>query len=444
VERGGEKIFPPEAKLNFVANLQLPTWPPPLLAPGDLFDDLGRVISGFIDLSDEGLLLVRAQILASWYRHQGAVAPYLWLVGPFASGKSTLLRLLRCLFRQAICVADMRASDLHNYINDGKTTLIFDEFDPRKPSCQALYPLLRAGTMPDAFVARNKSLGSLYGPKIFSSRQLPGDLALESRSLVVRMYRTNKTLRRLDQRALDKIAAEFQNRLLMFRFANSIATDQVNLPVADLEGLNPRTRDLAVSLMVPLSDKPDVIAKMVAVFKERDEELRIEQSLEPEWLAVETLFAQCHRRPGEGATSEMTIGGVASVLNSRLQTRGEDFKLSAKKIGVVLRGLSIRPIRLGNLGNGLQFTSVLREQIHKLARVYNIDRRTIMYLGGIEAGYGGEPCGLCEKFGVTGGLRFVDLSPKPRILNKGNPRGSLFARRDKTSSDSKYLEKEAK
>lgn len=439
VERGREKIFPSEANLNFVANLRLPTWTLPVIDPGDLFDDLGRVFSEFIDLSDDGLLLVCAQILASWYRHQSAVAPYLWLVGPFASGKSTLLRLLQCLCRQAIYVADIRASVLHKYINHGKTTLLFDEFDPGSSSCRALYPLLRAGSMPDALVARNNGLGSLYGPKIFSSRQMPGDAALESRALVVRMYRTKKKLRRLDQEALNKIAAEFQNRLLMFRFTNSALTCQGSLPGADLEGLNPRTRDLAVSLMAPLGGKPQVIAQLLTILKERDNEVRIEQSLEPEWLVVETLFAMCHdrRSPGD-SVSETTIGGVASCLNSRLQQRGEAFKFSPKKIGGVLRGLGIRPIPLGNLGNGLRYTSVMKEQIHKLAGHFNIDRRTIVYSGGLEAGYGGLACELCEKFGVTGGLRFVDVSVKPRILTRKNPRPYLFdpAYRDKVSSGS--------
>jgi hypothetical protein len=445
VECGPEKIFPPEANLNFVANLRLPAWTPPAIDPGDLFGDLGLVVSEFIDLSDDNLLSVRAQILATWYPHQSAVAPYLWLVGPFASGKSSFLRLLQCLCRQAIYVADIRASGLHKYINHGRTTLLFDEFDPGSSSCRALYPLLRAGSMPDAFVARDNGLGSLYGPKIFASRQLPGDAALESRSLVVRMYRTTKTLRRLDQEALDKIAAEFQNRLMLFRFTNSPLTAQENLPVADLAGLNPRTRDLAVSLMAPLGGNPEAIAQMLTIFKEHDDDVRLAQSLEPEWLAVETLFAQCHDRRSTGdSMSEMTIGNVASYLNSRLQQRGEDFKFSGRKIGVVLRGLGIRPIPLGNRGNGLRYTSMLKEQIHKLARQFNIDRRTIGYSGGLEAGYGGVPCALCEKFGVTGGLRFVDVSAKPRIPTQKNSRPPLLdpACRDEMNSGSKDLKQE--
>jgi hypothetical protein len=46
--------------------------------------------------------------------------------------------------------------------------------------------------------------------------------------------------------------------------------------------------------MAPLGGKPEVIAQMLTILQGHDNAVRIEQSLEPEWLAVETLFAQCH------------------------------------------------------------------------------------------------------------------------------------------------------
>ena len=31
----------------------------------------------------------------------------------------------------------------------------------------------------------------------------------------------------------------------------------------------------------------------------------------------------------------------------------------------------------------------------------------------LEFGYGGAPCALCEEFGLTGGLRFVEINKLP-------------------------------
>jgi hypothetical protein len=427
IERGGEKIFPQERNTKFLKHLRLPIWPSQHREPGDLFNDLGNVISDFIDLSPEALLLVRAQILVSAYPHSVDVAPYLWLVGPFASGKSTLLRLLQCLCRRAILVADVRAGSLHKYIDDGKNTLLLDEFELDKSRNRALIPLLRAGSMPGAFIANGNGLDSVYGPKIFASRQPPPNIALASRSLVVRMFRTRKTLRKLDTNALDTIAAEFQPRLLMFRFMNSVPSAVGNVSSPDLEALTLRTRDLAIALTTPLHDKAEAIARLLAILKEHDDELIVEQCLEPEWLTIETLFASCHdHRINKDAICESTVGGISSQLNLMLERRGENLKFTARKIGSVLRGLGIRPIPFGNMGNGLLFTSVLKRQIHQLARQFGIDRRTIGLSGGLEAGYGGRPCALCEELGLTAGLRFVDANPGPRPKAPDWSRPRLF------------------
>ena len=376
LERDLVKIYPPEAKLSYADRLHLPTGVAASDLPGDLFDDLGKTISEFFDLTEEGLLVLRAQILNTWHPPQDGVVLYLWVVGPFASGRSNLLRLLLRLCRHAINIADVGASSLHKFIRHGDTTLLFDEFDPGSARCQALYPLLRAGSLPDGCVARTGDLNSVYCPKIFASRQLPGDAALESRTVVIEMFRATKKLRPLNQSALDQIGSEYQNRLLTYRFMKALQADRANLPTKDLE-----------------------------------------QSLEPEWLVVETLFDLCHDRKGVASMCEFTFGGIADHLNSRLQSRGESFGFTAKKIGLVVRGLAIRPIPLGNQGNGLRLTCPLKEQVHKLPRQFSIDRRSIGFSGGLEAGYGGVPCELCERFGVTGGLKFAAPS-RPRVQNR--------------------------
>jgi hypothetical protein len=74
------------------------------------------------------------------------------------------------------------------------------------------------------------------------------------------------------------------------------------------------------------------------------------------------------------------------------------------------KGLGVPTVRLGNLGRGLRLTGGLKRKIHQLARQLGIDRRCITGIACPDLGYGGVPCPLCEEFGVTGGLRFVDLN----------------------------------
>src|SRR5215470_19747859 len=118
--------------------------------------------------------------------------------------------------------------------------------------------------------------------------------------------------------------------------------------------------------------------------------------------------------------SEILVGGVAAHVNRRLEFRGEGFKLSARKVGATLKSLGVCAKDFGRLGRGLRFNSVLRRKIHEIALRLGIDRRTIAPIAALEAGYGGAPCPLCEKMGLTGGLRFVEI-PQPAPTRHAPP-----------------------
>jgi hypothetical protein len=49
--------------------------------------------------------------------------------------------------------------------------------------------------------------------------------------------------------------------------------------------------------MASLGGKPEVIAQMLTIFNEHDNEVRVAQSLEPEWLAVERPLAIFYMKP---------------------------------------------------------------------------------------------------------------------------------------------------
>jgi len=129
--------------------------------------------------------------------------------------------------------------------------------------------------------------------------------------------------------------------------------------------------------------------------------------------------------------SEMTVGWVAAHINGMLEFRGEDLKFKARKIGATIKSLDIKTQLLGNIGRGLRFTSILREKIHELARQFGFDRRNLTPLSSADYGYGGVPCALCEDFGLTGGLRFVEFRRERPRVSRPNPRGPLFSKRDR-------------
>jgi hypothetical protein len=127
--------------------------------------------------------------------------------------------------------------------------------------------------------------------------------------------------------------------------------------------------------------------------------------------------------------SEILMGGVAAYVNQKLENRGEDLRLGAKKAGVDVRGLGLRTEQLGRWGRGLKLrSSSVKRKVHEIARQLGIDRRTIAPLTALEHGYGGAPCVLCEEFGLTGGLRFAEINKIPRRSLRPSQRRRLFDR----------------
>lgn len=181
-----------------------------------------------------------------------------------------------------------------------------------------------------------------------------------------------------------------------------------------------RARDLAYSLSAPLCDDGDIQNELIAVLDQQDSDARVQRALEPESLVAEALFALCH--PNEVTRSSLLrkascicVGGIAEMVNQRMSERGEDVHLSAKRVGLTLQVLGFRTKSLGNLGRGIELSSAVCEKTHEVARQFGISRRNLLSTVGDEPEFGGAPCALSEKFGVTDGLKFIAL-PEPSHL----------------------------
>ena len=180
-------------------------------------------------------------------------------------------------------------------------------------------------------------------------------------------------------------------------------------------------------------------AGLIDVLGQQDSDVRVQRSLEPEWLVVEALFSSSHAQYDETNTLEskaftMLVGGIAKTINQRMSERVEEVRLTAKKTGLVLRALGIRTKCLGKYGRGIEFHAAMREKVHELSKQFGITRRDLLSLVGDEPEYGGAPCELCEKYGVTGGLKFVPLPERKPVIPKSHRRMSFEEKSDTMST----------
>lgn len=421
-----ERIFvPPDPTSRFFPQLSLPSGLAPCGEPAELLDGIASTISQFVKLRPEQLRIVTSFVLASWFVDCFEAAPYLWVVGPLGSAKTKLVKLLWCFCRRGLIAGDLRSGSLYRLMDAWGPTLIVDEFEPGRSGASAeLLRMLRTGSVPGVPAFRNGQGFSTYGLKIIASRQPLDDAALTSRGVVVNLLPAEDPMRPLGEESRQQIATEYQAKLLTFRSQNYVAVKNFYMLSDNLQGVSARTKQIARALTAPLLGDSAITTELLAILRDYDNDVRIERFLEPEWLAVEAIFDACHEgMENERTISEILVGGVAVHVNARLEFRGEDLRLGAKKIGLVLRSLGLRTTRLGRLGRGLRLTCVVQRKVHEIARQLGIDRRTIATLPGLENGYGGAPCALCEEFGVTGGLKFVGIKKfrqqAPRPLQPG-------------------------
>ena len=409
IEREGRIYLPPDPTSGSFPELSLPNGLQPCGDAVGLLTEIVSTISKFVKLRLEPLAIVALFVLASWFPDCFEAAPYLWVVGPLASGKSTLLKLLSRLCRRGLIAGDLRSGSLYKLVDDWEPTLVVDELELGSSKANVeILRLLRTGSTPGIPAFRNSQRYSTYCFKVISFRQPINDAALSSRGLIIPMLPSKGDTLPLDEAALRRLEEEFQPKLCNFRLQNYTAVKNLSTSPNTFEGLSPRMRQIARALTAPFLGNEKETSDVLEVFHRHDDEARIERSLEPEWLVAEFLLGYCHEGLENGSGVRwISVGGVAVQVNKNLEYRNEELRLSAKKAGLVLKSLGLRTRRIGNRGRGLALTDGTKRIIHEIAAQLGIDRRTIAPLAALDAGQGGAPCTLCKKFNLTGGLRFV-------------------------------------
>ena len=408
IEHAGTLYVPPDPMQALHSQIILPDGVRPCREPAALIADIVETLAKFIEADRELLVLLASVVLCTWFPDCFEAAPYVWIVGPLGSAKTKLLKLLSCMCRRALLVGDVRAGSFYTLTDSYNPTLLVDELDLDDRTSADILRLLRTGTVAGVPAVRNGKLFSTYGLKIIASRDVPRDAALLSRCVIVSMLPSRKETQTLDDIAMRQIAQQFQPELLMFRFTNYSSVKNFRLPSSALQDFTSRLKQVALALVASIRGDADSEAIVLSALRERDRAAKIERALEPEWLTEENLFRLIH----EGPIHSILVGGIAASINEKLKFRGEDFRISARKVGSVLKSLGLKTETLGSLGRGLLFAPATRRQIHGVARQLGISRRTIATPQGLEVGYGGRCCLQCEEFGLTDGLRFDDSSAR--------------------------------
>src|SRR5882724_11255589 len=156
-----------------------------------------------------------------------------------------------------------------------------------------------------------------FGAKVLCSRQPGVDPALASRALHISMIPTAKNLQVLDEAAAERVANDFQNRLLMFRLQHY---RKVVPATIKMSFISPRVRDLAIVLLTPFTDSESDLTAILAAINEQVDQAMADRLLEPEALVIKALRDFCHDKE----FSQVLVGEIAFHVNEARRDLGEE------------------------------------------------------------------------------------------------------------------------
>ena len=411
VQDGGATWVPPSADRTLLQAVRCPKSVGACETPQALLDEIREFLQHYLEIGEAETRLVAYFALSTWLSDLYAVAPYLWIVGPFSGGKTTLLRALSAICRRPVLVGDISPACIYSLCTSLCPTLLLDEFDASSDErSRDLRRLLRIGTTQGQKVFRGAKAYDVFGPKAIASRQVLPDEALLSRTLVVTMKPTLKDFPALDAVVLEETADRLQPKLLAFRLQNY---HRAKAPELASVGLTPRLRDIARALTLPLLGDHPCEIEVLELLRRHDAEAKLGRRGEPEWAVATTLFSVCHRRSGS-----LTMGELAVEVRQVLINAGETYKLEPRKIGDIVRALGFQTQSLGNQGRGIRLTQEVVKLIHEEAKALGLVRSDILPPETTDAGYGGPPCDLCQRLGLMvddkgNPLRCIDLKQRP-------------------------------
>ena len=361
----GNRVLIPLARTGLVLkHINLPAGTEPYGGLEELNSNIASFFNSCLDVDLSGRVLMTAFVVSSWFPEKLPVAPYLALLGPPGSGKTTAMRILGLLCRRGLLTSDITSAAFYDVCDRLNPTLLIDETitagHPR-----TLLHLLRSSSSPGFVNLRKDKAQLAYGPKVLAWIELPNDAALNSRCIIIPMHKTSRAdlTSPDDPRAL-KFARSVRMRLQRFRFEHYRS---LSIPKVAAEGqLSSRALDLYRALALPYGEDQKFCELLSALIANQ----RHFQSHLLSATQVSAIRILHHFDPSAAVCK---LSGLTTLMKADLASRGEPSNLNERKVGDILTSLGLTNRHRTNTGYVLSLERSDRVQIHVMARDYEVD-----------------------------------------------------------------------
>jgi len=313
------------------------------------------------DLPDRESSLLAGFSISTWLSDRLPSAPTLIISGPEPELGIAVLRLLNCVCRHPLLLAEVTAGSFRSLPMQLPFTLLLHQQE-LKPNLQRL---VRASSYRGLQLPGNReSVVDLCRPKaIFCGDETAVD-SFGGSVIDISAAPSQLQSSALGERAQNDIARDFQPRLLMYRLKNA---SKIGDSPVDVSNFTTATGQLARTLAACFPEDSELARDVVALLRPQDDEARGQRSREVQCVIVEILWSLTHLRKRR----EVMVGQLAQDVNALLRSRGEPVTYSAEEIGWKLRGLNIRR-HTNSAGRQVLLGRETSQSIHRLARAYRL------------------------------------------------------------------------
>lgn len=349
-------------QLNFVSlrAVRLPGHTASYGLTRDMFNEIRKLFIEYTDIAEIHALLIAYFMLGNWLADRLAVAPFLSIIAPLGAAKAQLLRLLSCLCRRPLILAEVTPAAITS-LAGLRPSLLFDEPILSRRAVQLLY----ATNNYRQFVLGNGQIANVFSSKVICSREPLHDALLASQAIEIILPPTGRPVPFLDDSAFEQIADEFQPKLLQYRLTNLC---KIRNPEFDVSELTIPIQGVARALGACVPDDQQLQLGLVQLLREQHQDFHLDPSAELGSALLEGLLFCCH---SEGRL-QVLCGELADIVNQIWAKRGEGRQTTPESVGWKLRALDLRTEPIDGAGKGLRLTEGVRARIHSLAQAYRV------------------------------------------------------------------------
>ncbi|MCS7114259.1 MAG: hypothetical protein N0A00_02470 [Candidatus Bathyarchaeota archaeon] len=313
-----------------------------------LFNEVRGFFIEHLDVADDLLYDVYACfVLASWRLEDFNVVPYLFFLGPLASGKTRALECFHRLCFRAVMASSMSAASLFRALEAWHPTLLLDETEvySRKEMIEVL-ALLNSGYRRGQYAIRVEkvkggapqiAMFDTFGFKVLAGTE---ELAasLQSRCIVTKMSKAVKPVRLFID---EEKAQTLRDKLLMYRFKN--LGKNGGKTICSFEDFpNARVLELFISLLT-VAPSNSVRQRLMDYMAETVQNRLNEEQASMEARVFDAIL-KCEDKVENGRLSTQT---VTEAFNESLP---EKEKVSSRLIGRVIARLGFEKCKISRGG----------------------------------------------------------------------------------------------